>query len=645
MIRQSIGEARPGARFLEIQAVRAGFAGPPAPLAGSRRPGGERYCGPMGRERRTRRRGGPGAAALAAVLAGQLAACSAPPSGALPDAAPLADAAAPDAGLDPDTAPDDLLFAEDTLHDLDLELDDEAMASLRAEPRAWACGALRFGHRRFPIGLRLKGSASFQTLDRKPALKIRFDGPCGGPHRFFGRTRLTLNNLVQDRTAVREQLGYAVFRLAGVPASRTGYARVTLNGRDYGLYANVETVDRDMLAHHFADPGGPLYEGSLQVDLEAADLDAYELDEGDDPERAELARLIARVEAGDATVLFGPEPLIDLDAFVSFLAASAVTADWDGYWKPNNYRIYFEPTGGRWYFLPWGLDQVWGRMPTAFDGAGALIQLCQASRPCLERYRDEVERVLALAEADTAERMPRMVALIEEAAADDPRLPYPEEEVMWARRALPVHMAATFDGLREQFGCLGGEGEGEGEATELDRDGDGARACAEDCDDGDPARGPDAPELCNGIDDDCNGLVDDAPGCACQELAPGAARLVLCPAARAWPDARAMCQELGGDLAWLPDAEENFALWTALRRRGGIAWLIGINDLEEEGTYRWADGAAPGFLRWHFREPNNFGDEDCGEIYLPGDSGWNDINCETPRPAVCRLPAAPEGPR
>ena len=46
-------------------------------------------------------------------------------------------------------------------------------------------------------------------------------------------------------------------------------------------------------------------------------------------------------------------------------------------------------------------------------------------------------------------------------------------------------------------------------AFEQDADGDGYSACSGDCDDSNPARHPGAIEVCNGIDDDCNGLVDD----------------------------------------------------------------------------------------------------------------------------------------
>jgi len=567
--------------------------------------------------------------------------CAEPPASTGPDAS-LADAPPGDAGVDPELEPDDLLYSLAFLPELAIELDAEAMQSLRDEPRRWVCGWLGFAARRFPVGVRLKGSASFQSIDRKPAFKIAFDGRCGSSRRFFGRTSLTLNNLVQDRSSVREVLGYLVFRAAGVAAPRAGYAEVTLNGEPYGLYVDVETVDRELLARHFGDPSGPLYEGALEVDLRPDDLWAFELDEGSSPHRSELAELIARTQEAGDSIFYGPEALVDRAAFLRFLAASAVTGDWDGYWKPNNYRIYYEPTARLWYFLPWGLDQVWYLERTAFDGVGLLIGKCMSSRRCLRQYLGELERAAAMVEwLDLDRQLGRAASLIGASVEADPRRPFPLEEVDWARRALPVRIADTLARVRAQLGCLGdGDGAAE-ESAPLDRDGDGWPACLSDCDDGDPAIGPGFIEECDGVDHDCDGQVDDASSCPCQPLTVGATSFTLCTYPARWDVARAACQAQGGDLAWLDDAEQNFALWQAAKPSFARQWLIGINDRTVEDDYRWADGSAPSFLHWHWPEPNNVGDEDCGELGGQADSGWNDINCATPRPYLCRLPGAP----
>ena len=554
-------------------------------------------------------RGGRRLGLLAAVAVAAAAGCTGPPDATPPDATPT-DTGPVAGAIDPESESDDLLYSLDFVLDLALELDVEAMQSLRDEPRRWVCGWLGFADHVFPVGIRLKGSASFQSIDDKPAFKIRFDGRCGSSRRFFGRTALTLNNLVQDRSSVREVLAYQVFRAAGVPAPRAGYARVWLNGVSYGVYVDLENVDRDLLARHFADPDGPLYEGSLEVDLRPEDLWAFELDEGESPARSELAELIARTQEAGDSVFYGPEARVDRSAFLRFLAASAVTGDWDGYWKPNNYRIYYEPTARLWYFVPWGLDQAWYLERTAFDGVGLLIQKCMSSRRCLREYVGELERSAAMAGW--------------------------LEEVEWARRALPIRVASTLARVRSQLGCLGDD-PGEG-GDLLDGDGDGSPACLADCDDSDPEVRPGAVERCDGIDHDCDGLVGDATSCPCQPLEAGGAHFTMCTFSQPWDLARAHCAAHGGDLAWIDDAEQNFALWQAAKPSFARQWLIGLNDRGAEDEYRWADGSAPSFLHWHWPEPNNVGDEDCGELGGQADSGWNDINCNTPRPFLCRLP-------
>jgi hypothetical protein len=55
------------------------------------------------------------------------------------------------------------------------------------------------------------------------------------------------------------------------------------------------------------------------------------------------------------------------------------------------------------------------------------------------------------------------------------------------------------------------DGDGSGDACDPDQDGDGIEAAAGDCDDRSDAVYPGAPEICDGMDNDCDGDTDNAP--------------------------------------------------------------------------------------------------------------------------------------
>src|SRR6185369_7170650 len=89
------------------------------------------------------------------------------------------------------------------------------------------------------VGVRLKGgSFGFRTLTGKASFKVKFNFSVSG-QRFQGLKKLTLNNMVQDDSMVHETLAYTAFRAMGVPAPRTGFAYLRVNGADYGVYLDV----------------------------------------------------------------------------------------------------------------------------------------------------------------------------------------------------------------------------------------------------------------------------------------------------------------------------------------------------------------------------------------------------------------------
>ena len=367
---------------------------------------------------------------------------------------------------------EDFLYDPGTVNVIEMTLPRVGIEGLEAEPFAYQKGGTvivtpsdgtpgglgtpskTFGN----VEIKLKGQlqGSFQDLSGKAAFKLKFKKT----ETFFGLRKLTLNNMTQDPSMVHESLAYRAFAAAGAPASRSGYAYVWLNGTNYGLHLDLESLDTISLPKIFQVPE---FDSVTQHLYEAAEYGAdfypgkesrFEVDEGEEDE-SDLTALIAAVDSAAPSGSIPPSlaATVDLPEMTRMWAVEKYIGHWDGYagvgipWepefnehRPNNYYLYSDASG-RFSMLPWGTDQAWeptdnGGLPIEFDGQdGRLFDLCREDGTCSGLYSSAVDNALRTFEpleldveaAETAAMLAPWQAL--EAA---PRKPFSADQIATA---------------------------------------------------------------------------------------------------------------------------------------------------------------------------------------------------------------------
>ncbi|XP_025759498.1 CD209 antigen-like protein A isoform X2 [Oreochromis niloticus] len=98
-----------------------------------------------------------------------------------------------------------------------------------------------------------------------------------------------------------------------------------------------------------------------------------------------------------------------------------------------------------------------------------------------------------------------------------------------------------------------------------------------------------------------------------------------------WHSARKNCIDQGADLVVIDSPEEQNFIASFTEER---TW-IGLNDIEQEGTWKWVDGTPLTLQYWASGQPDNHHlREDCVHIRDPGTS-WNDERCDDSYQWVC----------
>lgn len=212
------------------------------------------------------------------------------------------------------------------------------------------------------IGLRKKGFIGSQSSTR-PSLKVKlnFTDKKG---RIGGLTNLTLNNNKQDATLVNQYMAYRLFNAAGAPAPRTCFAKVSVNGKNLGVYTHVETPRKNFVNREVGNKAGTLYEGTV-VDFRKDWEGSFERKFGDDEEGRKRILDLIKLLDGEGSSKHDVEAigkLVDLDTFYRYWAVEGLVGFWDGYAaNANNYFVYLNPENNKFHFLPWGADALFSK--------------------------------------------------------------------------------------------------------------------------------------------------------------------------------------------------------------------------------------------------------------------------------------------
>jgi hypothetical protein len=256
------------------------------------------------------------------------------------------------------------------------------------------------------VGIRYKGNSSSNPRQRhKRSFLIKFSEFEKG-RSFLGLQRVALDNGVQFGSLFSEQLITGILRDLVITASRSNFAKLYLNGKYHGVYANVERIDTVFVKNNFTDGGGALYkvdEGGPGANLgppqqhpgpanrkglafEAKSPFAYK----DARDVLELISKINQSPTADFSKIM--EETIEMDAFLQTMAVMLFSGAFDQLtgWGPHNYYLYHDPQSGRWHYLPWDLDvgfadNAFRRVPVISGWNAAWPVMGGSPSPLLER--------------------------------------------------------------------------------------------------------------------------------------------------------------------------------------------------------------------------------------------------------------------
>ena len=155
------------------------------------------------------------------------------------------------------------LFDDSIVHTIDLVMDDWDSFIENCENEEYSpCAVVIDGEAYKNVGIRAKGNTSLSSVaaygNDRYSFKLEFDCYESGKT-YRGLDKISLNNIIQDNTYMKDYLVYRMMRDFGTSSPLCSYVYIRVNGEDWGLYLAVEGVEESFLMRNYGNDYGNLY--------------------------------------------------------------------------------------------------------------------------------------------------------------------------------------------------------------------------------------------------------------------------------------------------------------------------------------------------------------------------------------------------
>ncbi|MGK0468293.1 MAG: spore coat protein CotH [Clostridium sp.] len=268
----------------------------------------------------------------------------------------------------------------------------------KKEPRS--CNITINGETFYNVGINPKGNSSLTSIssdDTTDRFSFKLDfGAFVEGQTCFGLEKITLNNVMSDTSYMKEALSYDLFEFMGVATPAYSYSNIKLNGKEWGLYAAVEIIDKSFVQRQFGTTEGNLYKpesmdmlgdnaggmdmGAIMGSGKGADLkytgnsasNYSTIKEGaifnttSDNDFKKVINMIEHLDSGSNL-----EKYLDVDEVLGYFAVNTFLVNLDSYAGGMYHNYYLYEKDGVFKIIPWDLNMSFAGMNIS-DGTKAI---------------------------------------------------------------------------------------------------------------------------------------------------------------------------------------------------------------------------------------------------------------------------------